>query len=485
MKTTLLSIFILLILSSCKNSKNHEVIIQGKVVGKIPEEILYSFPVNGINYEWFNESAPVDSLGNFEISIQIDEPCFISFYLGNRGQLIAEPGNNCTLTIESKDFEIDINYDCYNAEVQHAYQKLESPIHPQFEVMKLWELSPSETKHRIDSLLGVERAYFNEQVNNNVLSSQLFDLIMFDRSLFYTTVLEEVALHHFLAAKRQNLRANTDSINEFWEQTIKRIPLNSAQLLKSKWAYYHIQNYLQFQEYTAENFSWEDRKNARQEERIHSYLIDISKENLSGEVLEFYIASYLLSSANQHKFENELIPLFEDFKSEFPKSKYTAFLELPVEKIVEFQKKSEQEYGEDVRFLDNYEKLNSLDECLKHFEGKKVYVDIWATSCGPCKKEFAFSEELKALLRSANTDILYISTDRESEDQRWKDMIKYYQLNGNHIRVNKMLKDDLRTILGRYGIPRYLLIDENGEIVNEDAPRPSDLDALKKELMNL
>jgi len=62
-------------------------------------------------------------------------------------------------------------------------------------------------------------------------------------------------------------------------------------------------------------------------------------------------------------------------------------------------------------------------------------------------------------------------------------MIKYYRLTGNHVRANNELKEDLRRILGRYGIPRYIFIDEKGNIVNDDAPRPSDPMELKKLLI--
>ena len=64
-------------------------------------------------------------------------------------------------------------------------------------------------------------------------------------------------------------------------------------------------------------------------------------------------------------------------------------------------------------------------------------------------------------------------------------MIKYYKLEGYHIRANEKFGSDLREIFnqnGRISIPWYLLVDENGEIVVEHAKRPSQLKELEKEI---
>lgn len=78
--------------------------------------------------------------------------------------------------------------------------------------------------------------------------------------------------------------------------------------------------------------------------------------------------------------------------------------------------------------------------------------------------------------------MLYISSDSKEDEMQWKNMIKYYNLTGHHIRAGKELKEDLKNILGSFGIPRYLLIDENGDIANNNAKRPSQLNELEKQI---
>ena len=119
---------------------------------------------------------------------------------------------------------------------------------------------------------------------------------------------------------------------------------------------------------------------------------------------------------------------------------------------------------------------------LSLFKGKKLYIDIWATWCSPCKEEFRHNKELKKLLKEKGIEILYISVDKDYYEQKWKENIKYFGLDGNHIRItNKSLKEDLLKIY-KGSIPHYAIIDETGKIENLNAPRPSSIEELRKAL---
>ncbi|RZK75442.1 MAG: TlpA family protein disulfide reductase, partial [Pedobacter sp.] len=131
--------------------------------------------------------------------------------------------------------------------------------------------------------------------------------------------------------------------------------------------------------------------------------------------------------------------------------------------------------------------FSSFDDLAMSFKGRTVYVDLWATWCVPCKEEFAFNPALKAYLKSKDISILYISMDRDDADKQWKEMMKYYDLTGYHLRVNDALKDDIiyKFYNGKgYSIPRYMLI-KDGKIVNDDAMRPSDKEKLYKQIDTL
>ncbi len=120
----------------------------------------------------------------------------------------------------------------------------------------------------------------------------------------------------------------------------------------------------------------------------------------------------------------------------------------------------------------NYENYNGGTTSLDDLKGKFVYIDVWATWCGPCKREIPFLKEVEKEFHDKNIAFVSISVDKLAAHEAWKTMIKEKELGGIQLFAGT---DNQFT--GDYqidGIPRFILIDDKGNIVNPDAPRPSD-----------
>ena len=146
-----------------------------------------------------------------------------------------------------------------------------------------------------------------------------------------------------------------------------------------------------------------------------------------------------------------------------------------------YQKKiAESGYSEKIKFLDKYQDINCLKESVKSFKGKKVYIDVWATWCASCRSEFSKKEKLNEILKSKGIEMLYISMDEDKYDKTWKDLIKYYNLEGYHVRASKLLAEDLQKIQNfgsGYYVPWHIMIDEEGKMME----LPVDIAELVKE----
>lgn len=119
----------------------------------------------------------------------------------------------------------------------------------------------------------------------------------------------------------------------------------------------------------------------------------------------------------------------------------------------------------------NYENyaggLTSLDD----LKGKYVFIDMWATWCIPCIGEFPALKELEKLYHAKNIEFVSISIDKPSKYKAWKTMVTEMKLTGIQLIVpqNSSIMSDYSI----QAIPRFIIIDPQGNLVNINAPRPS------------
>lgn len=142
------------------------------------------------------------------------------------------------------------------------------------------------------------------------------------------------------------------------------------------------------------------------------------------------------------------------------------------------------EIDNDVILEDNTGKTGTLDEIILEHKGKVIYVDYWASWCAPCIAEMPSVKKLQKELKNENILYLYISTDRTEEP--WIKAIKSLSTEGGMnyrmVNANNSLQEDELDI---QFIPLYMIYDTNGRLVNKDAPRPSQSELLKSQLMEL
>ena len=124
----------------------------------------------------------------------------------------------------------------------------------------------------------------------------------------------------------------------------------------------------------------------------------------------------------------------------------------------------------------------------RYFFGKNVFIDLWASWCHPCLEELAFKNELQAYLNLKGVETLYLSIDNKTDEETWKNMINRKQLTGYHILSSDELQSNMKRDIYRsdiISIPRYILINKQGKIIDDDLPRPSDMSNLKNKINKL
>ena len=143
--------------------------------------------------------------------------------------------------------------------------------------------------------------------------------------------------------------------------------------------------------------------------------------------------------------------------------------------------------GMDSPVFEAYENFNGEKTSLSDLKGKFVYVDIWATWCGPCKVEIPHLKSLEKKYDDRNIAFVSISVDSpkrsgswEKAREKWKTMVSEEAMGGVQLFAPEGPKSQFVEDYINIGIPRFILIDPEGKIVSAVAPRPS-----SDELINL
>jgi thiol-disulfide isomerase/thioredoxin len=109
---------------------------------------------------------------------------------------------------------------------------------------------------------------------------------------------------------------------------------------------------------------------------------------------------------------------------------------------------------------------------LKDFKGRYVVIDVWATWCGPCKQESPFFDRYAEMYVGDKVAFVSLSVDEGDNVFAWQ-----FEAAGKSKRVVQLRVKDVFGFMKRYGIemiPRFILIDPQGNIAMMNMPRASD-----------
>ncbi len=134
------------------------------------------------------------------------------------------------------------------------------------------------------------------------------------------------------------------------------------------------------------------------------------------------------------------------------------------------------------------QKLKSTDgnsitfgEALAQHKGKPILVDIWASWCPDCIKGMPKLHELQK-----QYDLVYMFLSYDKTEQDWKAGIQKYNTFGENFLIQSDWKTgEFRKAIDLDWIPRYILVDQNGEIAHYRAIKADDQELINtiKELI--
>lgn len=481
MKPFKLFFFGLIILVSCtreNQNQNYHIFSEGPVVikGQIFNAKSKTVQLDNLELTGRVENvAKLDSLGNFEFNINILSPH--DNFLIHNGQtltIFTEPNDTILISADGLNFKKTITYSGSNASFNESlklfFEEFLTLLEGKEFLVKKRDLPPNEFKAfasdffetmetKIDSIINITKPKENAIAwMKNYVKYRLAEELI------------EYGNHH-----QENLTSNyydfeTDFLqpgefdlqcSQYYEDFIEKYYLG--------YKLSQVQGFqkmvTKFQEQTYEGL------------KSSCEFID---ENISNEIIKNLIITRFCNMYIDFDY-----PVVDSIFNTFP----TYVSDITCQNFI-LQRLDNKK--NEIALVDNLNDLINTDfigeifqEIQNENQGKVLYIDVWGTWCGGCIGTFPTSNKLYKELDKDKIEFIYLCVNSKNDD--WQSIIKKYGLQGKNYLLTKDQSAMLSEKFNFYGVPRYVIIDKNGKIVDGNAKHPysSELKVELQELMEI
>lgn len=469
------------------NLKEGKVIITGKLINPGPENNLVTLNIYRLGFNEVIIKIVPDSSGNFRTSFESYIPTEASVdYLKNHF-FITHPGDSINLVIDGSknpDSVDAIRFTGSSSEINNEITVLDN-FYFKNAAARYNEFSNACAKNNPDNTFNfVDSIYSNLQIklgefeNKNIKSTEakIWADLLFksdkNNSLFVCLVSYKLLNNPGeIPEKYFNQFKDVSMIN----QSSMFCTFNINLIALTHYSFYATSKYrLELQKQNKDSLLRNDKNGA--------LVIKCFKEYAPNSLFE----QLLLTKYFSQGLEKASLDLTENNMDVINKSIKLPYLKKPLlqlyEKVKSQQKNPELASDTILKELEKSTTAEIIDSVKANNKGKVVYVDCWATWCGPCRAEMP--ETSKMIKEYENKQVAFVFLNIDSERDDWKTSLSQLQIGKQHYWLNKKQSAELRSTFQINGVPYHFFIDKNGIIIKKNlfaSEARSTIDELLKE----
>ena len=183
---------------------------------------------------------------------------------------------------------------------------------------------------------------------------------------------------------------------------------------------------------------------------------DLIGEKLSGRVLYWVLAGELIDGFKHpfHPFA-AVRAKWKEFAESNPYPEYNEAVQAALDKALALQP---GQPAPDFTLRD----LDGQPVSLSQFRGQVVFIDFWASWCGPCIGNLPDLHKVQE--RVAAQPVVFINLSLDEDEADWREAIAEHEVEGIHLRADGW-SADVAKAYSINAIPSYYLVDSQGLIV--------------------
>ena len=183
---------------------------------------------------------------------------------------------------------------------------------------------------------------------------------------------------------------------------------------------------------------------------------DQAKKSMEGRVLYWYLAGQVIEGFEGGSEQFELAhEKWEDFEKINPHPEYTEAVAATLHKALRL---SPGQPAPDFTLSD----LDGQPVSLSQFKEKAIFLDFWASWCGPCINNLAFLRQIKAQM--ADQQVVFLNISLDESDSAWRKAVAEHGIKGVHVRAHGWGSEVAKSY-NVTSLPEYYLVDAQGLIV--------------------